>query len=171
MNFVPATVQGGKVKTPFGELPLPEGVDVSDGTEVIAGLRPESFEDAAEVAQGHEGGITFKAKVDLVESMGSEQYVYFESEGAVESDELAELAADVGLGETPTAGEHTIVARVDAASKIKRGEEAEIWVDATKLHLFDPSNGKSLTAGKQAADTPSISNEPAGRGGDSSDAS
>jgi multiple sugar transport system ATP-binding protein len=144
MNFVPATVQGGKVKTPCGELSVPEGVQVSDGAEVIAGLRPESFEDASLVGDGAEKGVTFKTKVDLVESMGSEQYLYFQAEGGIESAELEELAADAGLAETPTAGEHTIVARVDAASEIKRGTEAELWVDASKLHLFDLQSGERL---------------------------
>jgi multiple sugar transport system ATP-binding protein len=37
-----------------------------------------------------------------------------------------------------------VIARVDAASRIKRGEDAQLWVDATKLHLFDPSSGESL---------------------------
>ena len=47
-------------------------------------------------------GITFRAKIDLVESMGAEQYAYFELEGAqVESDELSELAADAGADEVP----------------------------------------------------------------------
>jgi multiple sugar transport system ATP-binding protein len=38
-----------------------------------------------------------------------------------------------------------VVARLDAASSVKEGEEAELWVDASKLHLFDPETGNSLT--------------------------
>ena len=34
-----------------------------------------------------------------------------------------------------------MVARLDAASQVRRGEEAELWVDSTKLHLFDPETG------------------------------
>ncbi len=144
MNFIPASIEGGKVKTPFGELSVPDGLRVEDGADVIAGLRPESFEDAAQVREDRERGVTFKAHVDLVESMGSEQYVYFETEGGIESEELAELAADAGLAETPSSGEHTVVARIDAASDIKRGTDAELWVDASKLHLFDTHSGERL---------------------------
>ena len=43
-----------------------------------------------------------------------------------------------------TAGEHTVVARIDAASKIARGSEGELWVDASKLHVFDPESGDRL---------------------------
>jgi multiple sugar transport system ATP-binding protein len=144
MNFVPAKIEGGKVKTSFGELPLPEGADAPDGKDVIAGLRPESFEDANLVGDERDRGVTFKTKIDLVESMGSEQYVYFEAKGGIESDQLAELAAESGLADAPTAGEHTVVARLDAASEIKRGDEAELWVDVSKVHLFDPESGARL---------------------------
>ena len=34
---------------------------------------------------------------------------------------------------------------LDGASRIREGEEAEIWVDGTKIHLFDPSTGENLT--------------------------
>ena len=109
---------------------------------MIVGIRPESFEDARLVGDARDRGVTFKAKIDLVESMGSEQYAHFEvGDDGIESEELAELAEDSGLAETPSGGEGTVVARLDAASKIRRGEEAELWVDASKLHLFDPARG------------------------------
>jgi hypothetical protein len=30
------------------------------------------------------------------------------------------------------------------------GQDAELWVDASKLHLFDPEDGRNLTAAPQA---------------------
>jgi multiple sugar transport system ATP-binding protein len=145
MNFLPGQIEGDKVKTAIGELPLPAEARGAGARDVIVGIRPENFEDAAMVRDGRERGVTFKAKIDLVESMGSEQYAYFEVAGeGVESQELAELAQDSGLAETPSGGGGQIVARIDAASPIRRGEEAEIWVDASKLHLFDPGSGLRL---------------------------
>ena len=86
--------------------------------DVIAGVRPEHFEDARldESAGGHR--LKFTAKVDVVESMGSELYAYFEIEGAEEihSDQLDELAADAGLEDLPSSGAQ-IVARLDAACR------------------------------------------------------
>ena len=147
MNFMAATLEGGRVKMPFGEIPLPEelqSVGSRSGT-VVAGIRPESFEDAHLVGDAKERGTTFRSTIDLVESMGSEQYAYFklEHEG-VESDELRELAEDAGTTEVPSSGEGNVVARLDAASQVRRGQEAELWVDSTKLHLFDPETGASL---------------------------
>ena len=107
-------------------------------------MRPESFEDA--VAGRRRQGArasTFNAKIDLVESMGSEKYAYFSVEGeAIESEELDELAEDAGRPRCPSAGEGQVVARLDAASEAERGKETELWVDSTKLHLFDPDSGR-----------------------------
>ena len=147
MNFMAATVEDGRVKLPFGEIPLPEelrGASSQTG-KVVAGIRPESFEDASLVGDAKSRGTTFRATIDLVESMGSEQYAYFKLGGeGVESDELRELAKDAGADEIPHSGEGTVIARLDAASGVRRGEEAELWVDASKLHLFEPESGRSL---------------------------
>jgi multiple sugar transport system ATP-binding protein len=152
MNFLPAKVEGDRLKLPIGEVPLPEGARAELGgsggsRDVIAGIRPESFEDAKLVGDDvRSSGATFKAKVDVVESMGSELYAYFEvgSDATVESAELAELAEDSGAGEVP-GDQGQIVARLDAASEVKHGEEAEVWFDASKIHLFDSNTGASLT--------------------------
>ena len=147
MNFMAATLNDGRVKLPFGEIPLPDDLSAARARSgnVIVGIRPESFEDAHLVGDALDRGTTFRAKIDLVESMGSEQYAYFKLEGeSLESDELRELAEDAGTSEVPSSGEGQVVARLDAASKVRRGEESELWVDSTKLHLFDPETGQSL---------------------------
>jgi multiple sugar transport system ATP-binding protein len=36
---------------------------------------------------------------------------------------------------------------LDSTSTISAGDEAEIYVDSTKMHLFDPATGENLTAG------------------------
>ena len=146
MNFMPAEIANGKVKLPFTEVDPPEGARLEGVQKVIAGLRPESFEDASLTSEGEARGSKFTAQIDLVESMGSELYVYFSLEGeGVESDELRELAEDSGAGEVPGGDARQVVARLSPESKAKRGEELEMWVDTRKLHLFDPESGQSLT--------------------------
>ena len=39
-----------------------------------------------------------------------------------------------------------MVARLDPASKASEGADLELWLDATKIKLFDPSDGRSLSA-------------------------
>jgi multiple sugar transport system ATP-binding protein len=148
MNFLPARIEGQTLKLPIGDLPLPAGVGAeAAGKNLVAGIRPESFEDAALIGDARDRGVVFKARIDLVESLGAEKYAHFAVGGdGVESAELAELAADAGLHETPSGGEGDVVARLEAASRIERGEEAELWVDTSKLHLFDADTGQNLTA-------------------------
>ena len=37
-----------------------------------------------------------------------------------------------------------VIARVDASSRLDEGKEGELWLDTTKLHLFDPATGERL---------------------------
>jgi multiple sugar transport system ATP-binding protein len=150
MNFVPGTLSGQKLKTPFGELPAPEGVKGDGGgeREVIVGIRPEHLEDARVVeSEARNYGATFKARLDLLEALGAEWYAYFHLEGTrVESEHLSELAEDAGLAEVPSAqaGEASLVARLNEMSEIREGDEIELWLDTRRLHLFDPASGENL---------------------------
>jgi multiple sugar transport system ATP-binding protein len=153
MNFMPATVEGDTVKLPIGDLRLPqdkrEAVGRAEGHDLIAGIRPEDFEDASLVGEARDRGQTFSAQIEVLESMGSELYAHFSvsSDQQIESQELRELAEDAGAGEVPSSGEAgRIVARLDPASKAQEGQELELSVDATRLHLFDSSDGRNLTS-------------------------
>ena len=112
---------------------------------MIVGLRPEDFEDASLVGERNRG-LTFKTNIDVLESMGSEYYAYFVVESErVSSSELEELAADAGAGDLSQGhGGTQIVARLDADSKVKQGQDQELWFDTSHLHLFDPESGRSL---------------------------
>jgi multiple sugar transport system ATP-binding protein len=157
MNFMPAKVEGDTVKLPMVDVRLPDdlrqriGAGDGGGRELIAGIRPENFEDAALLGADALGrGATFKARIDLIEAMGSELYAHFRvtSDQRIDSDELRELAEDSGVGEVPGGGEEgEIIARLSAESQVRKGDDAELFVDASHIQLFDPSDGSSLTAG------------------------
>jgi multiple sugar transport system ATP-binding protein len=149
---MPATVQGDSVTLPIGDVRLPqelrERVGRAEGKQLLAGIRPENFEDAALTGEARDRGSTFRAKVEVLESLGSELYAHFTvaSDQQIESQELRELAEDVGGGEVPMAGEEgRIVARLDPQSQVRAGQESELWVDASRVHLFDPEDGRNLT--------------------------
>jgi len=155
MNFLPGRLEGETIRLPFGDVPIPHRLrsklKASGGAQdIIAGMRPEHFEDAA-IEGDIPGLVKFRAKVAVVESMGSELYAYFDVETKVgDSAELAELAKDAGLEDLPTHGsgdETQVVARLDAASKASAGEEIDLVLETEEIKLFDPSTGKSLTAG------------------------
>jgi multiple sugar transport system ATP-binding protein len=151
MNFMPASVEGDAVKLPFADIRLPrelhDRVRDAAGRQLIAGIRPEHFEDAKLVGEARDRGTNFRAKIEVLESLGSELYAHFSVtiDKGIESEELRELASDAGGGEVPSeGGEGSVVARLDPASQVKQGQDAELWVDATKLQLFDPEDGRNL---------------------------
>jgi len=151
MNFMPAELDGGRVKLPIGEVEADELGRGKAGDKVVAGLRPEHFEDASLVGEDlQRRGVVFEVEVDLVESLGSDLYVYFHLESErIESDQLADLVGD-SLDETGAAhlreGQQQIIARLDASSPIRRGEKAKLWADTERLLLFDPASGERLSS-------------------------
>jgi len=154
MNFMAGTLENGMVRTPLGDFRLGDRLrreveSAGAGREVIVGLRPENFEDASLVsADSRQYGITFRTGIDVLESMGSDVYVYFTRgpEQGVNAAELEELARDSGRADTGASGD-TLVARLDAATGVREGQDAELWVDARAMHIFDPSSGRNLSLG------------------------
>jgi multiple sugar transport system ATP-binding protein len=151
MNFMPGTLENGQLSTGLGQVALSDRVRrlaeaAKAPREVIAGIRPEHFEDARVLDDTTlAGGSTFNATVDVLESMGSDKFAYFTVEGeAATSAELEELAADAGSADVPESGSQ-LVTRLSAASGAAEGAEMEVWFDADKIQLFDPSSGKNLT--------------------------
>ncbi|HEV7648016.1 MAG TPA: sn-glycerol-3-phosphate ABC transporter ATP-binding protein UgpC [Actinophytocola sp.] len=151
MNFLPGTLENGRLSTGLGSVALSDRIrQLAEAAkaprELIAGVRPEHFEDARLVEAGAKAdGTTFAATVDVLESMGSDKYAYFTVEGdAATSAELDELAADVGASDVPASGSQ-LVTRLSAASAAKEGEKVDVWFDPDKVQLFDPSSGKNLT--------------------------
>lgn len=146
MNFFPATLTPTGLTLPFGEVTLTQPVhDVvtqhSTPEKVIVGVRPEHLQDVTLIdAYQRLSALKFEVKVDMVESLGADKYVYFTTEGcAVQSDQLAELDAESG------AEEHEFVARVPAASKAAKGQSLELAFDTLKLAVFDADSGINLT--------------------------
>ncbi|MGI8864367.1 MAG: ABC transporter ATP-binding protein [Solirubrobacteraceae bacterium] len=168
MNFLPGELEGDKVRLPIGDVALPEELQqkLNAGPGggrrgVIAGLRPEDFEDASLVGDTSRGTI-FKAKIDVLESMGAEYYAYFVVESErVSSSELEELAQDAGAADLPHSHQGSqVVARLDAGSKVRKGEELELWFNSWHLHLFDPESGRSLLAGDNGPAHPAHPAQP-----------
>jgi multiple sugar transport system ATP-binding protein len=152
MNFLGGTLEDGMLRTNLGDFRLTDQLRreverSGSGRSVIVGLRPENFEDAALVSpDARPSGITFRTSIDVVESLGSDVFVYFTQgrEQGVDAAELVELARDSGRADTGASGD-TIVARLDAATRIREGQEAELWVDARAMHVFDPATGRNLS--------------------------
>ena len=155
MNFLPATSKTAwpscRWSTSSSRRTSRERIGrVESGKKLIAGIRPEDFEDAGMVGPDvRDRGTTFKTKFDLVEAMGAEFYVHFGVGGGVleGSSQMDELLKDQGgIAEASTDADNVVVARLDAESKAKTGEQTEVWIDASKMHFFDADSGRALSS-------------------------
>jgi len=145
MNFLPANVRGDKVELPFVTVDLPEHArgQIPENKLLIAGIRPEYFADAAVLEpEKLAKGATFRATIDVVEWLGSEAYAYMPYEAPAEvASQLAQLERELDSEALRT----QLIVSLDSASRIKDGDEAELFVDARKMHLFEPGSGDNLT--------------------------
>ncbi len=130
MNTFEATVvdEQGTTYLQFGNakiaLPASKGrkpeVLAYAGKEVIVGVRPEAIHDE-EVFLNQFPNAIADAKVEVVEMMGHETYLYLVCEG------------------------NQVIARVSPRDYSKPGEEIKIAFDANKIHLFDKETEKTIT--------------------------
>jgi multiple sugar transport system ATP-binding protein len=155
MNFLPASVEDDKLSLPIGSIALTD--DLADRVKghdlLIAGIRPEHFEDAALLPEDRRGeGLEFSAHIDVIEWLGSEQYAYipFDAPDEVRRP-LAELATELDSEQIRT----QLVVTLDAESRVSEGAEAELWLDPSRMHLFEPESGENLTHGR-GVDAPAL---------------
>ncbi|HET8599221.1 MAG TPA: sn-glycerol-3-phosphate ABC transporter ATP-binding protein UgpC [Segeticoccus sp.] len=150
MNFLPARVDGSTLRLPLVDVPVPSSLaeKIAGKELVIVGVRPEHFKDASLHDSAPQDAVRFHAPVDVTEWLGNEQYAYipFEAEPAVQA-KLEELDRDLD-GE----GMRTqLVVNLDARSRIREGDEAELLFDPSTMHVFDPETGVCLTRDEQEA--------------------
>ncbi|NLX04074.1 MAG: sn-glycerol-3-phosphate ABC transporter ATP-binding protein UgpC [Phycisphaerae bacterium] len=91
---------------------------------MVLGIRPENLSPKA--GEPGDEGSSLKVKVDVIEPLGDKMDVYMR-----------------------TAAHDHIVARVDSRMAVKEGEEMRMYVDASRLHVFEPGDtGENVTLEK-----------------------
>ena len=154
MNFVEAqlvrdggaavTFAGHKLAVADRVLASRPGLDAYFGRDVILGVRPSDFEDAA-LADADWPRMTVQSSV--TEELGSEIHVIFTIDAApVQHASITQARADDGDDEAiPLADNKTLwTARVAARSGIKPGSVANLAVDTSNLQFFDPVSGLAI---------------------------
>ncbi|WP_026486018.1 ABC transporter ATP-binding protein [Caldanaerobius polysaccharolyticus] len=129
MNFIDARLveKNGEIYAEFKgfSLKLPDGkvkklVSSSYvGKEVVLGIRPEDIHDE-EVFISANPGATVEAKVEVVELLGAETFLYMDLKG------------------------QQVIARVNPRSKAKEGDILKVAFDMNKVHLFDKETEKTI---------------------------
>jgi multiple sugar transport system ATP-binding protein len=143
MNLVEAEVSGGSLS--FAGFTLPTALP---GTQrVIAGIRPEAFEDARFADPSLP---RLDVQVQVVEDLGADAHVIFQIDAPpVDVSEVREAAGD---DDTLIATNQAIfTARVDPQTSARVGQPLRLAVDPSKLHYFDPSTGLRLTPEREPA--------------------
>jgi multiple sugar transport system ATP-binding protein len=152
MNLVQATLDGDTLSIGSLSIPADRSRRPADG-RVIAGLRPEAFEDAAFAARELP---TIDVQVEVLESIGSDAYVFFrvDATAVTVEDALSDEAEDATSLLAEDAGGAMFAARVDARTKAKVGERLTLAVDPTRVYYFSPETGQSVLANGVAAAAP-----------------
>ncbi len=129
MNFLQAKIVNGsdgyaidggcfKVKAPAEKA---DGLKDYVGKEVVFGVRPEDIFDKnlANILQATPDNLA-TATVDVIEPMGPIVTMYL------------------------SCGGHSMVATIDAETKVKEDEEIEMVFDMAKTHVFDKETEKAI---------------------------
>jgi len=112
MNFLPVTVSGGTGKASGFSVELPKAPGVDKG---VLGIRPEDLDD-----KPREGGPQIEMKVEVVEVLGSDQFLY----GKVGGDD--------------------VIARVGPHFRVVPGDLVKLGLNTRRLHLFDSETEQAL---------------------------
>ena len=120
---------------------------------VILGVRPTDFEAAGPATDP--ALPRMRAKVDVVEKLGSESHLIFAVDApriSAEAVRAAHDSEDVDDGVLLADDARSqFTARVDGRFAVRAGDEVTLALDATALHAFDCETGLALGAAAEPA--------------------
>jgi multiple sugar transport system ATP-binding protein len=147
MNLLPARIDGDRLDLPMASVPLPEryrGLAAGGTRDVVAGIRPEHFEDAALREGPPDDPCRFDAEVELVEWLGASLFLHFDV-AVGRSDGIDALRRELDPG-TDHDGRLRLVAGVDTASAAAEGATAALRLSLDGIMLFDAASGERISA-------------------------
>ncbi len=89
------------------------------GKKIIFGIRPEDIH-AAQYVPSAVQGETIKGKVDVMELMGNEIFLYVDANGS------------------------SFIARIDPRARAASGEEVDMVINMANIHAFDPQTEAAI---------------------------
>jgi multiple sugar transport system ATP-binding protein len=117
MNFMPVTVNGTTAKSSGFEIELKKAPGVQKGT---LGIRPEDLTEHPPRSANGSSAPTVDMRVDVVEVLGSDQYLY----GRIGGDD--------------------VIARVEPQFKASIGDNVRLYIDEERMHLFDSATEQAV---------------------------
>jgi multiple sugar transport system ATP-binding protein len=142
MNLVEADVHDGLLEFGGFRIPLPPAAAPPPG-RVIAGLRPEAFEDAAFAGPGLP---EIDVRVEVAEELGADTHVIFAVDAPrVDVTEVREAAGDDDAM-IPVEGA-LFTARVDPGTSARPGARLRLALDPSRFHYFAPETSTRIEPG------------------------
>jgi multiple sugar transport system ATP-binding protein len=123
------------------------GMIARAGSQVILGFRPEDLADAT-LTGGATPGARLTVVPEIREDMGAEVLIHFGlGVPPVRRRDVIEGAEPEDPAHTELGARSAIpfVARLGRGTSAKEGEQLELAVDTTRLHMFDPATGEALS--------------------------
>jgi multiple sugar transport system ATP-binding protein len=140
MNLVEAEMADGELRF-GGSSILVDMPGAAPAGHVIAGIRPEAFEDAAFADPSLP---QLDVRVEVVEELGADTHVIFAVDAPrVEVSEVREAAGDEDAALVAVEGS-LFTARVDPGTAARPGAQLRLAVDPARFHYFDPETGLRL---------------------------
>jgi multiple sugar transport system ATP-binding protein len=147
MNLVEAEVAGALLRFGGFAIPLPTVTAPPPG-HVIAGIRPEAFEDGAFAEPSLP---RMDVKVEVVEELGADTHVLFSVVAPrVEVSDVGVAAGEDDVRLTAVEGS-LFTARVGPGTSAKPGTTLRLAVDPSRFHYFDPETGLRLSSDRALA--------------------
>ncbi|HXV02585.1 MAG TPA: sn-glycerol-3-phosphate ABC transporter ATP-binding protein UgpC [Gaiellaceae bacterium] len=148
MNLVEARIDGNDVILGQFRVPLDPGRrPAASVTEVVLGIRPEGFEDAAFAASALP---TIDVSVAVLEELGADSFAHFRVDAPRITAELLEAGDDATLLAEPTA---LFSGRLDPKTRAAVGDDLTLAVDPSQFHFFDAKTGAALLSDAQPRET------------------
>ena len=144
MNLIPATVDGSKLKLPFGDvrLSMEQADRLGERELVVVGIRPEHCFDASK-AESYRltRPIEFEGRVDDIEWGGKTQSVYigYEIDPEVE-EQLTAIEDDFEFD----LFQNFFVAQLATDTPVEIGSTIEVAVAGDSLHFFDLDTAEAI---------------------------
>jgi multiple sugar transport system ATP-binding protein len=155
MNLVAGRVDDDSVAVSDVRIPLDRERRPTATAEggLVVGIRPEAFEDAAFAPAGLP---QFDVRVEVVEELGSDAFVFFEVDAApiVVEGALSEEGEDERLTLLAQNERALFSARVDPRTSARVGEILRLAINPSRLYFFSAATGESLLGRRAAAVAP-----------------
>jgi multiple sugar transport system ATP-binding protein len=159
---------GYKIPVPEGAIAEHPGLERFLDRQVILGIRPSSFEDAAFAPPGWP---RIRAEARVTERLGSEVDVIFAVKmPPVEHEVMVAHFAPAaeqpaGLGQEQTGGlvgegESLWTASVNPHTGVRPGRAIDLAVDTSVLYWFDPDSSQAIRPRQAAGDRPGSDQDP-----------